>query len=70
MFQLLATRNNPSSKPYTFDADTPAMVEWFRAFEPRVYGSFYGTRREAEDAAALAFAKLTAACRAELLATL
>jgi uncharacterized protein (TIGR02996 family) len=46
-------------------------TDWFDALGPRRYGkhdSDYPTRREAEDAAALAFAKLPPERRAELLA--
>jgi hypothetical protein len=59
---------------HQFPSDSHALPrDWFLLADPNTAddqdGPFYlATRRAAEDAAALAFAKLPAECRAELLA--
>lgn len=57
MYQLL--RQWAWNAAYTFDDRRPEMGAWFRAFEPRVYGSHHRTRRGTDDAAARAFGGLT-----------
>lgn len=66
LWQLL--RRLPYSQDYcTFEESSEALSTWFRLFCPRLFGSWHKTRRDAEDVAAIAFARLPAERRATLL---